>query len=153
MTIKDFKTIVLRDLGFLEDAINHYPDETILWKILPGTSNSAGNLVLHLIGNLRHFIGAVIGKSGYVRNREEEFNAKNVSKAELLNLISICKLEVTKSLDQMQPAELDQEFAVEVSSKKSLTGYVFLHLISHFNYHLGQINYHRRVLSTVKTES
>lgn len=152
MSIQNIKAIILRDLDSLATAINQYPESALLWKTLPGTSNSAGNLALHLVGNLRHFIGAIIGKTGYIRNREEEFNLKNLDKVELLKLIETCKSEVEPALNKMQPDELDREFAVEVSSKKSLTGYVLLHLISHFNYHLGQINYHRRVLSTVKTE-
>lgn len=152
MSINNIKSIILRDLDSLATTINHYPESALLWETLPGTANSAGNLALHLIGNLRHFVGAIIGKTGYVRNREEEFNLKNLEKKDLLNLIETCKSEVETALDKMQPDELNREFAVEVSSKKSLTGYVLLHLISHFNYHLGQINYHRRVLSTVKTE-
>ena len=152
MSINNIKSIILRDLDSLAAAINQYPESAQLWETLPGTANSAGNLALHLIGNLRHFVGAIIGKTGYVRNREEELNLKNLEKKDLLNLIETCKSEVETALDKMQPDELNREFAVEVSSKKSLTGYVLLHLISHFNYHLGQINYHRSVLSTVKTE-
>ena len=152
MSISNIKSIILRDLDALSTAIGQYPHSQMLWEVLPGTSNSAGNLALHLIGNLRHFVGAIIGKTGYIRNREDEFNLKNLDKETIQNLINTCKSEVETAFDKMDPADLDKEFAVEVSSKKSQTGYVMLHLISHFNYHLGQINYHRRVLTSFPAE-
>jgi len=152
MSIPHIKAILLRDLDALSMAVTQYPNSAMLWEVLPGTSNSAGNLALHLIGNLRHFIGHVIGKTNYTRNREEEFNLKHLDKAEIIKLIETCKTEVETALDKMPAADLEKEFAVEVSSKKSLTGYVLLHIISHFNYHLGQINYHRRVLTSFPAE-
>ena len=152
MSIHYRQLILLRDLDKLAEEIKQYSDSTKLWVVLPGTTNSPCNLTLHLIGNLRHFVGSVIGKSGYIRNREAEFNMKNIDLKELLNLIAICKAEVEEGLKHLKQDDLILEFPVEVSSKKSPTGYVMLHLISHFNYHLGQINYHRRFFSSVKTE-
>ncbi len=59
-----------RDIIKLKEEIVLYKDETNLWKVENKISNSAGNLCLHLIGNLNHFIGATVGNTGYVRQRE-----------------------------------------------------------------------------------
>ena len=62
-----------KDLSKLIGEIDLYKNETDLWKIKDGISNSGGNLTLHLIGNLNHFIGATLGNTGYVRERDKEF--------------------------------------------------------------------------------
>ena len=67
-----------RDLEKLKTEISSYKDEKKIWVISGEVKNSAGNLCLHLCGNLQHFIGAVLGNSGYVRNRDAEFTRKNV---------------------------------------------------------------------------
>ena len=68
--IKLFK----RDLGKLKEEVDSYQNEANLWIVTNDVSNSAGNLCLHLVGNLNHFIGAVLGDSGYVRQRDLEFS-------------------------------------------------------------------------------
>ena len=72
-----------RDMLKLKEEISLYKDETNLWKVENTISNSAGNLCLHLIGNLKHFIGATLGNTGYVRQRELEFSSKNIPRSEL----------------------------------------------------------------------
>jgi hypothetical protein len=146
MTIQDINFIMQRDLDMLLQQLKSYTQESEMWQVVPGTTNSAGNLALHLCGNLRWFVGSVIGKSGYVRDREKEFADKNITLQKLENMIISCKHEVNDALKGMAPEELEKEFPHDVSGQKRSTGFLLLHLVSHFNYHLGQINYHRRMI-------
>src|SRR5437016_2991371 len=91
-------TLFERDLNKLTEEINQYPDDSSLWLTKEGIKNSGGNLCLHLTGNLQHFIGAVLGDSGYIRNRDAEFTLKNISKLKLLNEISNTKVAVKDAL-------------------------------------------------------
>ena len=135
-----------RDLNKLGDEIAQYTDENDLWKTSDGISNSAGNLCLHLTGNLKHFFGAVIGDTGYVRDRDAEFANKNVSKSEMLADIDATRNVVLSTLAGMTEEDLDKPYPIEVFGQPMTTGYFVTHLATHFNYHLGQINYHRRLL-------
>ncbi|HEX8250675.1 MAG TPA: DinB family protein [Pyrinomonadaceae bacterium] len=134
-----------RDLDKLANEINSYADEDKLWIIDGEVSNSAGNLCLHLLGNLNHFVGATLGASGYVRNRESEFSSKNVSRRDLLASIEKTKSAVSKTLNKLSGGSFERDFPAEKHDKTVKTDFMLLHLLAHFNYHLGQINYHRRL--------
>ncbi len=136
-----------RDLRQLANEINLYTNESDLWIVKGGISNSAGNLCLHLNGNLRHFIGAVLGKSGYVRDRPTEFAAKNISRATLLSQIEETISIVTNTLEQLSEADLQADYPEEKRGEIVKTEHMLLHLFGHLSYHLGQINYHRRLVS------
>ena len=136
-----------RDLNKLKDEISQYKDENSLWIIKKEISNSAGNLCLHLIGNLNHFIGTALGNSGYVRDRDNEFSAKNIPRAELVSEIEKTIETVTKTLKKLSAEDFEKDFPLEKHGKIVKTDFMLLHLITHFNYHLGQINYHRRLIS------
>ena len=136
-----------RDLNKLKDEISLYKDENSLWIVKKEISNSAGNLCLHLMGNLNHFIGAVIGETGYVRDRENEFTAKNVSAKVLINYIENTIEIVKHTLENLSSEDLEKDFPQQKHGKIVKTDFMLLHLIAHFNYHLGQINYHRRLIS------
>jgi len=135
-----------RDLNKLITEINAYKDENNLWLIKEGISNSAGNLCLHLIGNLNHFIGAVLGNSGYVREREKEFSLKNIPRKELIGNLEKTIAVVKTSLTNLPEAEMEKLFPLEVFGKPMTKGFMLVHLTTHLTYHLGQINYHRRLL-------
>lgn len=135
-----------RDLNKLKDEINLYENDESLWIITGEVSNSAGNLCLHLIGNLNHFIGALLGETGFVRNRDSEFSSKNVSREELSQSIEKTIKTVIESLNKLSDADFDKEFPIEKHGNTQKIDYMLLHLLTHFNYHLGQINYHRRLL-------
>lgn len=142
-----------RDLNKLKDEIGAYKDEKKLWIISGEThqiggqvKNSGGNLCLHLCGNLQHFIGATLGNSGYVRNREAEFNSKNISVSDLLKEIDNTIAAVEKSLNDLKEEKLNGIFPINVFGYEMTTGYFLVHLTAHLGYHLGQINYHRRLL-------
>ncbi|MEP7167843.1 MAG: DUF1572 family protein [Bacteroidota bacterium] len=135
-----------RDLLQLKKEIESYTDEKKLWMIKEGISNSAGNLSLHLIGNLNHFIGATLSNTGYLRNRENEFSLKNIPKKDLIEDIDKTIEVVKTSLNNLSEKDFEKNFPLEKHGKIVTTDFMLLHLVTHFNYHLGQINYHRRMI-------
>lgn len=135
-----------RDLNKLIEEINLYKDEEALWKTADGISNSAGNLCLHLIGNLNHFIGATLGGTGYVRRRDDEFSLKNIPRTNMVSDIEAVNSIVKDSLANLPEHQLEKDFPLEVFGKPIKTELMLIHLATHLSYHLGQINYHRRLL-------
>lgn len=135
-----------RDLKRLANEISLYKDESHIWTVQKDISNSAGNLCLHLLGNLNHFIGATLGHTGYVRHRDDEFSLKNIPRQDLLLNISNCLIIVTETLQKLPEEDLAADFPIEVFGKKDSTEYMLIHLATHLSYHLGQINYHRRLV-------
>jgi len=135
-----------RDLNKLKTEISLYKDENSLWIVKKEISNSAGNLCLHLIGNLNHFIGAILGKTGYERNRENEFASKNIPRQELVTKIEMTIEVVINTLNKLSVEDFEKDFPIQIHEKIVKTDFMLLHLITHFNYHLGQINYHRRLI-------
>ncbi|WP_433836446.1 DinB family protein [Flavobacterium anhuiense] len=146
MILQTLKTLFNRDLDKLKFEIESYEFEKQIWAIDKNISNSAGNLCLHLIGNLNTYIGAEIGKTGYVRNRPLEFSLKDISKSELISKIESTIEVVNNSLDALTEKDLEQIYPQIVFEKEMTTGFFLIHLSTHLAYHLGQINYHRRLL-------
>lgn len=146
MTIETLKLLFSRDLTRLRKEIELYNNENNLWKIEKNIANSAGNLCLHLVGNLNTYIGKEFGKTGYVRDRDSEFSLKNLPRTELLEMIDATLLVVKQSLDKLDETDLKKEYPVLVFEEKTSTDYMLIHLATHLAYHLGQINYHRRLL-------
>lgn len=146
MLIQELRKVFIKDLEKLKEEIGLYHDESNLWKIEKKIANSAGNLCLHLVGNLNHFIGAVIGKTSYVRNRDQEFSLKNVPKKELMRMVEETIDMLDKAMKTMNDQQLEVEYPLLVLKEKTSTGYFLFHLSSHLGYHLGQINYHRRLI-------
>ncbi len=148
MQIETLKTLFNRDLNKLKQEIELYQNENNLWKIEKGISNSAGNLCLHLIGNLNNFIGSELGKTNYSRNRPLEFSLKHIPKTELIEKIEETILVLNKTLETVTPEILQQEYPILVFESKTTTEFFLVHLSPHLAYHLGQINYHRRLLDS-----
>lgn len=146
MNTNDLKALFLRDLDRLKTELESYTKEEFLWLKADGINNSAGNLILHLCGNLQHFIGAILGKTGYVRQRDFEFSGR-VSYKELLALIDETKKMLEVCLSKMDTQEVESNYPLEPFGYPMTVKYFLMHLYGHFNYHLGQINYHRRILS------
>ncbi len=140
------KSLYRRDLEKLKLEIDSYKDESKIWSVEKDVTNSAGNLTLHLIGNLNAFIGAEIGKTYYVRQRELEFSSKNIAKNELVQMIDDTLTVVENALDSMADEQFNEEYPLIVFTEKMMNGYFLTHLATHLAYHLGQINYHRRLL-------
>lgn len=146
MLIPILQSLFERDINRLKAEIELYSDEKKLWIVEKGISNSAGNLCLHLIGNLNAYIGAELGKTGYVRQRDLEFSAKDVARNELIDKVEATIEMVKKSLSTVTQEQLEADYPIMVFKEKITTGLFLVHLATHLNYHLGQINYHRRLL-------
>lgn len=146
MLIETLKSLFDRDLNKLKLEIESYQNESQIWAIDKNISNSTGNLCLHLIGNLNTYIGAEIGKTGYIRNRELEFSLKDVPRSELIEKIENTILVVNNALDTLTETDLEAIYPLVVFEKEMPTGFFLVHLSTHLAYHLGQINYHRRLL-------
>jgi hypothetical protein len=138
-----------RELRALRRELEAYPDERAIWQVLPGLPNTAGTLALHLAGNLQHYIGARLGHSGYVRNRDAEFSRRGVARDELVAEIERARAAVQAGLASLQPGDLDRDFPEAVAPSPVRTGDYLVHLCGHFAYHLGQVDAHRRLATGV----
>jgi len=140
--------IFARDLDTWRKEILAFPDEASLWATLPGVTNSAGTLTLHIAGNLSHFVGAVLGASGYVRNRDREFSARDVPRAELLAALDEAGQAVQAALGGSRSIDLEAPYPEAVAGRyRVVTGDFLVHLVSHCAFHLGQVGYLRRILT------
>lgn len=147
MLKESLKSLFTRDLNKLKSEIEQYKNEQVIWQIDKAVLNSAGNLCLHLVGNLNTFVGGELGKTGYVRDRPLEFSQKNVPRAELISKIENTIKVVNDALDQLTDADMERDYPmVKVVEGGSSIGFMLIHLSTHLAYHVGQINYHRRLL-------
>ena len=140
-------SVLERDLAGLRREIEAYAVEADLWKLPPGLPNSAGTLALHIAGNLQHFIGRYFAGTGYVRDRPAEFSRRNVPRAELLREIDAALAAVRSGLSGPSPTLLSEDYPEPIAGMTVGTGEYLVHLATHLAYHLGQIDYHRRVVT------
>lgn len=136
-----------RDLNKVKAEIALYKDETDLWKIDGDIANSAGNLVLHIIGNLKHFIGTVLGEIGYVRDRDREFSDSGIPREKLLSDLDETAAIISTTLKNVTDDDLSKIYPFQVFGHPMTTEFFLIHLATHLNWHFGQINYHRRLLA------
>ncbi|MDQ1098155.1 MULTISPECIES: DinB family protein [Chryseobacterium] len=146
MITESLRSLYNRDLDKLKTELEAYQNEENLWKTDKNIANSTGNLVLHLVGNLNHFIGAQLGNTGYVRQRDLEFSLKDIPKAELIEKVKATAAMIDSVLSQLSDEDLKKEYPLVVFESAMTTDYFLIHLLTHLGYHLGQINYHRRLL-------
>lgn len=135
-----------RDLRLLHNEIAAFREEDHLWQTTGAISNSAGNLCLHLTGSLIHFIGATLGNSGFVRDRPGEFANKNVPRADMLRELELTRSACVEIFSSMPDGSLEALFPRKFMEKDVTTAWFITHILTHINYHLGQVNYLRRVL-------
>jgi hypothetical protein len=147
MSTADLSRLINRELTSLRDELLAYPTESAMWEVPKGLPNSAANLAMHLVGNLRFYVGRQLGATGFVRDRDGEFGKKGVPRAEIIAAIETAADEVTRTLATLDHALLGKPFPVEVGGHRIQTGLFLQHLASHLAYHLGQIDYHRRVVT------
>ncbi|ULQ57766.1 DinB family protein [Flavihumibacter rivuli] len=146
MLLPILRQLFERDLNRLYKEMESYTHEPSLWVTDKQIANSGGNLCLHLVGNLNTYIGVHLGSSSYVRNRELEFSNKHVPRSQLLDMIIQTKDVVDNTLAGMKEEDLQEDYPIIIWESKTSKGYVLVHLATHLAYHLGQINYHRRLL-------
>jgi len=140
-------TFLRRELRSLRLELEAYPDEQLLWALPPGLPNSAGTLALHLAGNLRHYVGALLGGTGYVRNRDEEFAARDVPRDVLLAQIAEAEAAIESTLPRLSEEQMSLPFPEPIREHHLQTGELLLQLAVHLSYHLGQVSYHRRLVT------
>jgi Protein of unknown function (DUF1572) len=145
--LEDFKVLYLREIATLERELDLYPDDASVWIELPGLPNPAGNLLLHLAGSLQHFFGATLGNTGYQRNREAEFTKRNVSRNDLKQELSSAREAVIAAFENLTEDRLTHVFPVQFTDAPFSTRLTLLQFLGHLAYHLGQIDYHRRVVT------
>lgn len=146
MIKNDLITLFNRDLEKLKSQVLLFEREEDLWITKKEISNSPGNLCLHIIGNLNHFIGHVLGKTAYSRDRELEFTAKGISRTIIVKQIDETKRMVEQTLAAFDEDQLEENYPIKVFKELNSIGFFLIHLSTHLNYHLGQINYFRRLL-------
>lgn len=142
----EFERCFTKDLESLAKEIELCDEETTLWRVAPGITNSIGNLTQHLIGNLNHFIGATLGETGYVRNRDAEFSERYLTKAEMISELGKTAEMLREVLGSLTREQLDKTYPYETFGYSMTTNHMITKLASHLGYHLGQINYLRRII-------
>jgi uncharacterized damage-inducible protein DinB len=140
-----------RDLQRLEEEVALYPSDEHLWNLNGDIKNTAGNLCLHLCGNLQHYIGSRLGRTSYVRNRDNEFAAKGISKEQLIAEVQKTRQVVKETLETLKPSVMETEYPEKMNDQSMTTAHFLIHLTTHLSYHLGQINYHRRLMTPSNT--
>jgi uncharacterized damage-inducible protein DinB len=153
MIVKDLSVLFTRDLQRLHREMELYAVEEAIWKTDQMITNSAGNLCLHLVGNLNSYIGKILGGTSYVRNREQEFSLKNIPRAQLLRMIQETVTVIQEALSTLNEDQLEQEYPSAELEEKTSIGFFLLHLLGHLNYHRGQVNYHRRMIDIPTTNN
>lgn len=146
MIIDTLKTLFNRDLNRLITEIELYHNETDIWKVKGQINNSAGHLCLHLVGNLNTYIGKELGHTSYVRNRELEFSSEPILRQQLIQNVKNTIEIINQTLDNFDKNLLAAEYPILVFEQKTSTEFFLVHLTTHLSYHLGQINYHRRLI-------
>ena len=143
----DLLVLFRRDLRCFIREVEAFPDDAALWRTLPGIANSAGNLALHVAGNLRHFVGVVLGGMGYQRQRELEFSRREGTRAEIAAELEAAAREVEAGLAALTEEALAAPYPQAVMGLQPATGRWLLHLEAHLAFHLGQAGYLRRALT------
>ncbi|MGE0463646.1 MAG: DinB family protein [Vicinamibacterales bacterium] len=145
MLANELAALFVRDLTRLRQEIEAFPDTATLWATAPGISNAAGTLALHLEGNLREYIGRQLAHVDYRRDRPAEFSTRGVSREELARRAGALREEIPAVIASLSDAELSATFPEMVLGAPTSTRQFLIHLSGHLNYHLGQIDYLRRV--------
>jgi uncharacterized damage-inducible protein DinB len=140
-------TLILRELGALRRNILLYPDEASIWALPAGISNSAGTLTLHLVGNIQNYIGYRLGGTDYVRDRPAEFARRDVSRAELLAEIDAAVAAADRGLAAVDSDRLSAMYPEQMGGRSYSTADILVHFAIHLGYHLGQVDYHRRIVT------
>jgi len=141
----ELSALFVRDLERFIQELQAFPDTASAWRTAPGVTNAAGTLALHLEGNLREYIGRQIGEIAYSRQRPLEFSARDVPQAELIARLEAVKAMIPGVLPGLSPSQLDRTYPEAIHGKSITTRQFLMHLLAHLNYHLGQVDYLRRI--------
>ena len=142
----DLRFLFDRDLGKLSQQIEAFPNDEALWQTLPGVTNTAGNLALHIEGNLREYVGRQLGNLPYERKRDLEFSSKGMSRAELSSRLAELRRSIPSVIEELSAEQMEMEYPEVVLGTPTSTQQFLIHLHGHLNWHLGQVDYLRRIL-------
>lgn len=147
MLAAHLKTVITRELRALAREIRAYPDDASVWRTFPGMANSAGTLVLHLAGNIQHYLGAKLGGTSYRRDRPAEFARRDLPRADLLQEVERAVTATERALPGLVEKDLAADFPEAVAGRTIRTDEFLLHVATHLAWHLGQVDYHRRIVT------
>lgn len=147
MLRSSLQTVLTRELRAVRREIEAYPDEDSVWRVVPGLPNSGGTLALHLAGNIQHYFGAVLGRDGFRRDREAEFARRNVPRSELIAGLEAAIASVERTLPKLSDEQLNARYGEPIANRHVSAKLFLMHLATHLAYHLGQLDYHRRVVT------
>ena len=147
MSTDDLRTVMVRELRSLAREIAAYPSDRQLWSPVPGITNPGGTLALHLAGNIQHFIGALLGGSDYKRDRDAEFGRRDLTRAQVVDQVERAIVVAEEVLPTLDAATLAAEYPAELAGRRFTTSRFLAHLATHLAYHLGQVDYHRRIVA------
>jgi hypothetical protein len=140
--------LLQREVQGLQREVNLFPDDETLWRTMPGIPNSAGNLALHIAGNLQYFVGAVLGGSAYVRDRDAEFSRRSGTRSEIVEELQKAAAAVRTEVPNLSDEILQRDFPdPPIPNRRIQTLKFLLHLCAHASFHLGQVGYLRRALT------
>jgi hypothetical protein len=145
--IDEVRRLLVRELETFAREVELFPDDASLFRTLPGVTNSAGNLALHVCGNLKHFVGTVLGGTGYVRNRDAEFASRAGRREDVARELHETAAVVTETLARLPREALDKPYPQPVANLQLPCGLFLMHLAVHLGFHLGQAGYLRRVVT------
>ncbi|HLK17881.1 MAG TPA: DinB family protein [Bryobacteraceae bacterium] len=144
---KNLSLLYRRDLARLMQQVDAFPGDESLWRKLPGITNPAGNLVLHLEGNLREYIGRQLGGLPYERVRPLEFSSTGLPKENLTARLSELRNTIPSVIERLSQDELEKPYPEQVLEIPLTTQEFLIHIYGHLNWHLGELDYLRRALS------
>jgi uncharacterized damage-inducible protein DinB len=143
----DLTLMLTRELDGIAREIEAFPDDATIWQVAPGVTNSAGNLALHIAGNMQHFIGTLLGHTGYVRDREREFSQRSGTKLDVLEELARARSVVQRVLPSLPAGSLDATLNTQSMPGPVPAQRLLLHMCAHAGFHLGQIGYLRRIVT------
>jgi len=134
-----------RELDRLADQVSEYPSDAALWSTSGAQKNAPGTLALHLSGGLLAMVGASLGGTGYVRDRDREFSERDVPREEVVRRVRACRDVVVPIIEGLDDGTLAEVYPAPTSpAYAGMTTRAFLmHLLWHVGWHLGHIYYHR----------
>lgn len=145
--LNDIRLLLVRDLETMTREISMFPDDETIWETPEGITNPAGTLTLHVCGNLKHYVGAVLGGTGYVRNRPAEFSERSSSRQALIDEINETIEIIEDVVPTISESELNSVYPEQVGGFDQNTRLFLIHLCTHLAHHAGQTGYLRRILT------
>ena len=142
---KDFAAVFDRELGLLEEEIAAYRDDADLWTTIGAQKNAPATLAIHVVGGLNAMVGASLGNTGYIRDRDLEFSRRGVSRDDVIQMIRYCRdtiVPIIAGLDDDSLAGIHPG-PVPPALKGITTQRFLMHLLWHVGWHRGHIYYHR----------